>query len=70
MGKKVTKIHSIWRFTQSLWVEKYIEHNTQKRTVAMSAFKKHLYKQINTSYFEKTIQQVEDNNDKAEEINR
>ena len=68
MGMKLTKIHSFWRFTQSLWVEKYIEHNTQKRTVAMSAFKKHLYKK--TSFFEKTIQKVKDNNDKAEEFNR
>ena len=37
---KVTEIHSIGRFTQSLWLEKYIEHNTQKPTVAKSAFKK------------------------------
>ena len=30
MRMKVTKIHTIYRFKQSLWLEKYINHNTQK----------------------------------------
>ena len=34
MGMKVTNIHSIWRFQQSLWSEKYIEYNTERRIVA------------------------------------
>ena len=60
MGMKVSKIHSIWRFTESLWLGKYIEHNTQKRTVAKSAFKKDFYKLVNNSYFGKTKQSVRD----------
>ena len=32
MGMKVTHIHTIYRFKQSPWLEKYINHNTQKRT--------------------------------------
>ena len=40
MGMKVTKLHTVWQFTQSLCVEKYIAHHTQKRTGAKSALKK------------------------------
>ena len=38
MGMKVTKIHTIYRFKQSPWLGKYIDHNTQKRTVAKTNF--------------------------------
>ena len=43
-GMKVTKIHTIYRFKQSPWLGKYIDHNTQKRTVAKTNFEKDLYK--------------------------
>ena len=42
MGMKVTKIQTIYRFKQSLWLEKYIIHNTQKRTKAKTNFEKDL----------------------------
>ena len=32
MGMKVTKIYTIYKFKQSPWLTKYIDHNTQKRT--------------------------------------
>ena len=40
MGMKVTKIHTIYRFKQSAWLAKYIDHNTQKRTQAKTNFEK------------------------------
>ena len=42
-GMKVTKIHTIYKFKQSPWLGKYIDHNTQKRTVAKSNVEKDLY---------------------------
>ena len=53
MGMKVTKVHSFWRFTLSLWLEKCIEQNTQK-----SASKKDFYKVMNISNFGKTVESV------------
>ena len=47
MGMKVTKIHTIYRFKQSAWLAKYIDHNTQKRTQAKTNFEKDLYKLMN-----------------------
>ena len=40
MRMKVTKIHCVYRFKQDNWLEKYIDHNTKKRTVAKTNFEK------------------------------
>ena len=58
MGMKVAKIHTIYRFKQSLWLEKYINHNTQKRTNAKTNFEKDLYKVKNNAFFGKTMENV------------
>ena len=58
MGMKVTKIHTMYRSKQTLWLEKYINHNTQKRTKANTNLEKDLYKLMNIAFFGKTMEKV------------
>ena len=60
MGMKVTHIHTIYRFKQSPWLAKYIDHNTQKRTKAKTNFEKDLHKLINNAFFGRTMENVRD----------
>ena len=60
IGMKVTHIHTIYRFKQSPWLEKYINHNTQKRTKAKTNFEKDLYNLMNNAFFSKTMENVRD----------
>ena len=58
IGMKVTKIHTIYRFKQSSWLGKFIDHNTQKRTKAKTNFEKDLNKLLNNAFFGKTMENV------------
>ena len=58
MGMKVTKLYTIYRFKQSLWLENYIDHNTQIRTEAITIFEKDLYKLMDNAFCGKTMENV------------
>ena len=58
MGMKVTKVHTIYRFKQSKWLVKYINHNIQKRIKAKPNVEKDLYKLRKNAFFGKTIENV------------
>ena len=44
LGMKSTKIHSVSKFNQSDWMQKYIDFNTEKRMNAASDFEKDFFK--------------------------
>ena len=57
-GMIVDKVHDIISFTQSRWLEKYINFNTQRRNKAKNDFEKDFYNLLNNAFYGKTMENV------------
>ena len=57
-GMIVDKVHNIFSFRQSRWLENYIKFNTQKRNKAVNAFENDFYKLLNNAFYGKTRENV------------
>ena len=54
----VEKVHVIFSFKQSKWLEKYISFKTQKRNIAKNEFEKDCYKLLNKAFFGKMLENI------------
>ena len=57
-GMIVDKIHEIFCFKQSKWLEIFINFNTQKRNKAKIFFEKDIYQLLKNAFYAKTMENV------------
>ena len=69
MGLKLIKVNRVITFTQSKWLEKYINKNTNERKNAKNDFEKDFFKLMNNAVFGKTMENVENRIDMKLVIN-
>ena len=58
-GMIIDKVHELFSFKQSRWLENYISFNTQKRNKAKNDFEKDFYKLLNNAFYGKTRKMLE-----------
>ena len=65
LGMKLTKIHRVLKFKQSVWMKKYDDFSTKKRMNAANDFEKDSFKLIIDSVYRKTIEKFTKKNQRA-----